>query len=223
MSAETYEGAGWTGRVMQALHVVGTLVLVNLLFVAGALAGLVVAGIMPAAVAAAVVLLPGADSRDGVVRAFLRAYRAAFRRANLLGVPFLLAAVALAADAVVLPALGGPAAALLTGLTTVAGLTVLLAWTVTITLLARGERSASLRQAVVVVLASPLTGLGVLVALASFGAVAAIFPVVLPLLGVSLPLAMATHLVDRRLASFVPRDVVDVSPAPRPRDARDAR
>ncbi|WP_313356760.1 DUF624 domain-containing protein, partial [Microbacterium sp.] len=64
MSAETYAAAGWTGRVMQMLDAVWTLVLVNLLFIGGVLAGGVVAGVMPAGVAAASVLLPGGRPAD---------------------------------------------------------------------------------------------------------------------------------------------------------------
>ena len=48
-TSDAQVGLGWTGRVMQVLGAVWTLVLVNLLFIAGVVVGLVVAGIMPAA------------------------------------------------------------------------------------------------------------------------------------------------------------------------------
>lgn len=210
MSTDAQLGLGWTGRVMQLLNAVWTLVLVNLLFLAGVLIGLVLLGIMPAGTAAASVLLRGADGveRDGgAVRVFVRAYRAEFRRANLAGIPFLAAALLLAADALVLPHLAAPAAAALTAMTTVVGLVALLAWIVVIALLVRyddGPRSL-LRYAVAVPLSFPLTSAGVLVVLASFGVIAGVFPVLIPLAGMSLPLAIAVRLIDRRLARLDPQ------------------
>ncbi|MGB3731934.1 DUF624 domain-containing protein [Microbacterium sp.] len=202
--ADAQPALGWAGRVMQWLNAVLTLVLVNLLFVVGVLAGLVVLGIMPAATAAASVLLRDADgieSAGGTSRLFLRTYRAEFRRANLTGIPFLVAGTLLAADAVVLPHLQGPVAAALSALTLVATAVVLLAALVAVTLLVRyddGPR-AVLRFAVTVPLAYPLTAAGVLLVLISFGVIAGILPVLLPLVGASLPLAVAVRLIDRRL------------------------
>lgn len=203
MSAQTYAAAGWTGRVMQMLDAVWTLVLVNLLFIGGVLAGGVVAGLMPAGVAAASVLLPGGRrADDGIVRAFVRHYRAAFRRANLTGIPFLIAGLLLAADAAALARLAGPAAAVLSGLTAIVALIVVVTLAVTLTLLARhGDRpSAVLRAAVAVALSAPATGLGVLIALLAMAVIAGVFPVTIPLVGISLPLAVAVRLIDRRLA-----------------------
>ncbi|MFJ4046190.1 DUF624 domain-containing protein [Microbacterium sp. NPDC089987] len=203
MSADAYPAAGWTGRVMQALNAVWTLVLVNLLFAGGVLAGLVVAGVMPAGVAAASVLLPGGPSAgDGLVRAFARQYRASFRRASLTGIPFLIAGLLLAADAMVLSRLDGPAAAGLSALTAVVALVVIVALAVTVTLLTRHDDrpAAVLRAAVAVALAAPLTGLGVLLTLLATAVIAAVLPVTIPLVGVSLPLAIAVRLIDRRLA-----------------------
>lgn len=50
------EALGWAGRLMRWLDFAVNLVLINLLFVAGVLAGGVVAGLFPSAVAASTML-----------------------------------------------------------------------------------------------------------------------------------------------------------------------
>lgn len=206
-------GLGWTGRVMQLLQGACTLVLVNLLFAAGVVVGLGIVGVMPASVAAATVLLPGKSGKSGesgesgeigTARRFVRAYRESFVRANLTGIPFLIAGVLLAADAAVLPRLGGPVAAALTALTTVVGLVVLLTFIVCVTLLVRyrDTPAAVLRYALTLPLTAPLTGAGVLLVLIAFAVIASVVPVVVPLVGASLPLVLATHLIDHRLATI---------------------
>jgi uncharacterized membrane protein YesL len=210
VSADAQMGLGWTGRVMQLLQGACTLVLVNLLFAAGVVVGLGIVGVMPASVAAATVLLPGKSGKSGesgesgTVRRFVRAYRESFVRANLTGIPFLIAGVLLAADAAVLPRLGGPVAAALTALTTVVGLVVLLMFIVCVTLLVRYRDTpvAVLRYALTLPLTAPLTGAGVLLVLIAFAVIASVVPVVVPLVGASLPLALATRLIDRRLATI---------------------
>lgn len=210
MSTDARLGLGWTGRVMQLLNAVWTLVLVNLLFLAGALGGLVVLGVMPAGAAAACVLLSDAAAieRDGgVVRVFVRKYRQSFRRANLAGIPFLAAVVLLAGDSLVLPHLTGPAATALTCLTAVTAVIVLLAWIVLVTLLVRYDDgpTALLRFAVTVPLTFPSSSVAVLAVLVALGIIAAVFPVVIPLAGLSLPLAIGARLIDRRLARLDPQ------------------
>lgn len=209
-TSDAQVGLGWTGRVMQVLGAVWTLVLVNLLFIAGVVVGLVVAGIMPAAAAASAVLLRDAEQiehRGGAARLFVREYRRVFVRANLAGLPLLLAAALLVADALVLPRLDGPAAAALTVLTTVVGIGALLAGVIVATLLARYDDApmALLRYAVTVVLASPFTALGILVTAGAVAVITAVFPVALPLVGASLPLVIAARLVDHRLAKLDPQ------------------
>lgn len=219
MSVDAQVGLGWTGRVMQVLQAVCTLVLVNLLFAAGVVAGLGVLGLMPASVAAATVLVrrdgddgdgdgDGDGDETGTVRRFIRAYRASFVRSNLTGIPFLVAGVLLAADAVVLPQLVGPLAAVLTVLTAAVGLAVLLMWITCVALLVRYRDTplALLRYALPFALSTPLTGAGVLTVLVTFAVIAGVFPVVVPLVGASLPLAIAVRLIDRRLAAIDDRD-----------------
>ena len=117
MTAEALAGVGWTGRIMQILHVATSLVAVNLMFILGTLLGLGVLGLMPASVAASAVLRRGdlltGAAEGGVVRTFWARYRAEFVRANLAGVPLGIVAVLLAADAVLLPQLEGPLSAAL--------------------------------------------------------------------------------------------------------------
>ena len=204
LSGDAQPVLGWAGRAMQMLGAVWSLVLVNLLFLAGAIAGLVVLGVMPAATAAVSVLLRDADGIDrdgGATRIFLRTYRREFRRANLTGAPLLAAAALLTADALVLPHLSGPAAAALVVLTAAAAVVVVLTGIVAVTLLARYDDrpAAVLRYALGIALTAPLTATGVVLALASCGIIAAVLPVFVPLAGASLPLGIAARLIDRRL------------------------
>ena len=62
---------GWAGRLMDWLRFATRLVLVNVLFVVGALAGLLVLGVFPAAVAATIV----ADVLSGTSLTEARALR----------------------------------------------------------------------------------------------------------------------------------------------------
>ena len=209
LSGDAQPALGWAGRAMQMLGAVWSLVLVNLLFLAGAVAGLIVLGVMPAATAAVSVLLRDADGVDrdgGATRIFLRTYRREFRRANLTGAPLLAAAALLTADALVLPHIRGPAAAALVVLTAAAAVLVLLTGVVAVTLLARYDDrpAAVLRYALGIALTAPLTATGVVLALVSCGIIAAVLPVFVPLAGASLPLGIAARLIDRRLRTLDP-------------------
>lgn len=210
VSSDTQVGVGWAGRVMHALAAGWTLVLVNLLFFAGALAGLLVAGIVPSAAAAVAVLLRDAESIEregGVVRLFVREYRRMFRRAVLAGLPLLAAAVLVIMDAIALPHLGGPAAAALSALTIVVGVVAVFVGLAVVTLLVRYDDGpvALLRYAVTVALASPSTVIAVVIAVVAVVAICLVFPVVVPLIGASLILAIAARLIDRRLMKLDPQ------------------
>lgn len=205
MSAEALAGAGWTGRVMQILHVVTALIAVNLMFLAGTLLGLGILGVMPASVAAAAVLrrddLLAGTADDGLVRTFVATYRAEFVRANLTGIPFAIAGMLLAADAVLLPQLRGPASAVLLVLTGALALAVVASGTVAVVLLSRYQDPprALLRYAVVLPLTFPTTAAAVLTVLAAWAVIGSIAPVVLPLVGAAVPLAAAVRLIGARL------------------------
>ncbi|WP_203582393.1 YesL family protein [Microbacterium hibisci] len=198
---------GWTGRVMAWLRVVSALIVVNLLFVAGTLAGLVVLGIAPAALAATACLTRLRDGEDqGVVRAFVAAYRADFWRANLIGLPFGIVAVLIAADTMVLPALDGPAAAALAGFTWIVGAIAALVFACTLTVAVRYDETAGavLRYSAVLPFTSPVMSLAMLLTLGVVGVALALLPMLVPLVGVAVVLFVAGWFADHRLAAIDP-------------------
>lgn len=205
MTAPALGGLGWTGRVMQVLQVVTSLIAVNVMFLLGTLLGLGILGLMPAAVAASAVLRQGdllsGTAEGGVVRTFWIRYRAEFARANLAGIPFGIAGLLLAADAALLPTLQGPLSAALLMLTGVVVIgTAIIAITAVVLLSRYDDRPVPvLRFALLLPLTSVPMSLGVLVVIAAWAAIVGAFPVLLPLLGVSIPLAIAVRLIDRRL------------------------
>ena len=99
------ETPGWAGRLMDWLRFLMQLVLLNLLFLAGTLAGLVFLGIFPSAVAATVLLarLRAGDPGERLISDFISAYRAQFLHANKVGSLFALAGVLAAVNAATLP------------------------------------------------------------------------------------------------------------------------
>lgn len=196
---------GWTGRVMQWLRVITTLVLVNVLFLLGALAGLVILGTMPAAVAAASVLrrndLLLGTAEDGVLRSFWATYRAEFWRANRAGIPFWIVGVLLAADFMVLPQLTGPISAALLVFTGALLLAAVVTFATTIALLSRYDDGAAavLRYALVLPPTSLAMSAGVLVAVVAWALTVSVLPVLLPLVGAVIPIAIVVRLIDVRL------------------------
>lgn len=205
MTVEAVGGLGWTGRVMQILHVITALIAVNAMFLLGTLLGLGVLGLMPASVAASAVLRRGdllaGNAEGGVVRTFWMHYRAEFRRANLAGIPFGIAILLLAADAVLLPQLQGPLSAALLVLTGILVVVTAITAITAVVLLSRYDDRppAVLRFALLLPLTSVPMALGVLIVLAAWAAIVGTFPVLVPLLGIALPLAIVVRLVDRRL------------------------
>lgn len=196
---------GWTGRVMQWLRVITTLVLVNVLFLLGALAGLVILGTMPAAVAAASVLrrndLLLGTAEDGVLRSFWATYRAEFWRANRAGIPFWIVGVLLAADFMVLPQLTGPISAALLVFTGALLLAAVVTFATTIALLSSYDDGAAavLRYALVLPPTSLAMSAGVLVAVVAWALTVSVLPVLLPLVGAAIPIAIVVRLIDVRL------------------------
>ena len=196
---------GWTGRVMQWLHVVTALVLANVLFLLGALAGLVVLGVLPAAVAAATVLrrndLLLGTAEAGLFRTFWTTYRAEFWRSNRAGIPFWIVGILLAADFAVLPQLTGPVSAVLLVFTGALLLAAIVTFAAAIALLSRYEDGVAgvLRYALVLPPTSLAMSAGVLVSVAAWALIVSIVPVLLPLIGAAIPLAIAVRLIDARL------------------------
>ncbi|MCU1517361.1 MAG: hypothetical protein JWQ75_2082 [Pseudarthrobacter sp.] len=199
---------GWAGRVMQWLGFGTRLVLVNVLFVAGTLAGLVVFGLFPAAVAATTVLgrLRLAGGGEPVVRDFVRAYRSQFWHTNRVGGLFWLAGVVLSLNVLTMLAPAGaalsPVHAVLQVLAAVAGVGTLAAAVTAVAVCSRYRDSvrATWRTAFVLPLVSPVTGLSVLATLAASAVIFSAMPVLVPLMGASLPLLLCGWLVRRRMA-----------------------
>ncbi|MEW9870951.1 DUF624 domain-containing protein [Arthrobacter sp. HS15c] len=203
---------GWAGRVMMWLGFATRLVLVNVLFVAGALAGLVLFGLFPAAVAATTVLarlrLGDAgdnSSSDHVVRDFIRVYRAQFWHTSRVGSIFWLAGVVLFLNVLTAArttAAASPVYAVFLVLAALAGVGTLAAAAAAVALCSRYRDSvvSIWRTAFVLPLVSPLMGLSLLATLAAAVVVFAALPVLVPLVGASLPLLLSGWVVGRRLA-----------------------
>ena len=211
MSAATQDDlaiGGWAGRVMVFLRVGAQLVAVNLLVVLGTLAGGVLLGVYPALGAGGTLLarLAAGSASEHLLREFWAEYRAGFRRLNVLGAPLTVGAVLLVLDASVLAAASaGPVkAALVVGVVALtAYLLVALA-----TLLPVARRyddvpaARTWRFVAVAPLLSPLTSLAVLVVLAVLAVTFTYVTVLLPLVGLSVPLLATGWLVDQRLTTL---------------------
>lgn len=216
-------GIGWAGRVMQWLQLGMCLVIVNLLFVAGTLAGLVLFGLFPAAVAASGVLagVRSGTGRDHVVGDFVAAYRSEFLHANAVGGVFWVAGTALALSLVSFQGLLG-GTGLLSGTgpapaSPFAGAMLLLVlagalWTVSAAAVAvaacaryRDSVFRTVRYAFVLPLVSPLMSLTLIVSLGAIAVIFTRFEVLVPLVGASLPLLVAGWCVDHRLDSVSAR------------------
>lgn len=203
---------GWAGRVMQWLGFATRLVLVNVLFVAGTLAGLVLFGLFPAAVAATTVLGrlrlgdTDDDSQSGhVVRDFVRVYRSQFWHTNRVGSIFWLAGVVLYLNVLTAgTTAASPFHAVLLVLATVGGLGTLAAAATAVALCSRYRDSVTSvwRTAFVLPLVSPLMGLSLLATLTAAVVIFSALPMLVPLVGVSLPLLLSGWLVGRRLAAL---------------------
>ncbi|PTT65497.1 YesL family protein [Arthrobacter sp. HMWF013] len=200
---------GWAGRLMDWLRFLTRLVLVNVLFVAGTLAGLGILGLFPAAVAATTVLarLRGGSAGDHVVRDFITAYRFQFRHANRVGSLFWLAGVVLLLNfEVLLGPAGTPMApaghAVLLVLTIVAAAGTATAAATAVTLCSRYRDSvtSTWRTAFMLPLVSPAMSFSLLVTIVAAVVVFSGAGVLVPLVGASVPLLLAGWLVGRRLA-----------------------
>jgi len=208
--------AGWAGRLMQWLQFGTRLVLINLLFIAGVLAGLVLLGLFPAAVAATTLLarLRAGAPGDHLVRDFITAYRAQFWHTNRVGSVFWLAAVVLFLNA--LPVLGPLSAGQVTGgpvpavqsvllvLSAAAGLGTLIAAATAVAVCSRYRDTVrrTWRLAFVLPLVSPLMAISLLLSLVAVAVVFSGISVLVPLIGASLPLLLSGWLVGRRLGTL---------------------
>lgn len=199
---------GWAGRAMGWLRALTNLILVNVLFMVGTLAGLVLLGFFPAAVAAQYVL---SEMRSGrrdiaVVREYVLEYRAQFRRANIVGAPFWAVGALLFLDAAVvtsgLPA--GPVGVVMTALLLAVGALVLLIMLCAITITAgrRETARAIWRYSVALPPASPAMSGSLLLAMVALGLAMGQWTVLIPLAGAALPLFAAGWVIEHRLAKI---------------------
>jgi uncharacterized membrane protein YesL len=214
-------GIGWADRLMQWLRFGMHLILVNLLFVAGALAGGVVFGLFPAAVAASSVLarLRAGGGGELLVQDFVAAYRARFFHANAVGGLFWAAGIVLALNLTSFlgtPAGASPAvdpllAAAVAALVSAVGLWILLAAACAVTACAsyRDTVMQTWRYAFVLPLVSPLMSLALLGSLGAASVLFAEFDVLIPLLGASLPLFVVGWLVEHRMAVLARRSAAE--------------
>jgi uncharacterized membrane protein YesL len=202
---------GWAGRIMEWLGFATRLVLVNVLFVAGTLAGLVLFGLFPAAVAATTVLarLRSGAAGEHLVRDFVTVYRSQFWHVNRVGSIFWLAGVVLFLN--FLTTLGPAGAAMLSSpvyaalllLAAVAGVGIVMAAATAVAVCSRYRASVTRtwRTAFILPLVFPVMGLSLLVSLVALAVVFSGMTVLLPLVGASVPLLVSGWLVGRRLES----------------------
>ncbi|HLS92552.1 MAG TPA: DUF624 domain-containing protein [Microbacterium sp.] len=197
--------SGWAARVMSWLRALSALIVVNLLIVAGTLVGAVVLGTLPALSAGAVCLTQLRDGDGtGLVRRYVAEYRARFRRANALGAPFALVGALLLADTAVLPSLPQPAGAMLAVFTWIiaAYAAVALLAALAIDVRYRDRILPTLRFAAGLPLASPAMTLSLVGSLAVIVASLLALPMLIPLVGISVPLFVGGWFVDHRLAQL---------------------
>lgn len=230
-AARDEPAVGWTGRVMTVLRVVAHLVAVNLLVLAGTLLGGVLLGAFPALAAGSAALrgVASGSPSERLWHDFWSAYRTSWRRMNLLGAPFWCVGAVLAVDALVLASAqdGAPVALW-------AGLAVITAYgAVAVAFLLpsarRGEGAVRTWRFVALAPAlSPATSAAVLVTLAALAVVALRATVLLPLVGVSLPLLLTGWLVEHRLnaleaAQATPEPEIPATSGAAPTPAVDSR
>ncbi|POH57936.1 hypothetical protein C3B59_19290 [Cryobacterium zongtaii] len=200
---------GWAGKVMHWLRFAIALVVINLLFIAGTLAGLIVLGVFPAATAAAILLgrLRAGQPSDRLVRDFITAYRAQFWHLAVVAIPFQLATVLVFLDLVAFQTTavaGSPVSAVLLVLLVVVSVGTLLAAFSAIVICTRYRDSARSiwRYAFVLPFVSPLLSLSLILALGALTLALFQFGVLVPLIGASAPLFVAGWLIDHRLAAL---------------------
>lgn len=200
---------GWAGKAMQWLRFLIALVMINLLFIAGSIAGLVVCGVFPAATAAAILLgrLRAGQPGDRLVRDFITAYRAQFRHLAVVAIPFQAAAVLVFLDLVAFQTTalaGSPVSAVLLVLLVLVSVCTLLAGLSAVIICTRYRDSARSiwRYAFVLPFVSPLMSVSLILALGVLTVALFQFGVLVPLLGASAPLFLAGWLIDHRLAAL---------------------
>ncbi|MBD5785510.1 DUF624 domain-containing protein [Cellulosimicrobium terreum] len=196
------EVPGWAGRVMVVLRFVTQLVAINLLIVAGTVAGLVVAGFVPALHAGGLLLarLVDGDASDHLWRDFWGAWSGTWRRTTLLGLPVVAAMLVLLLDAQVLRVMEGPAGAALRtgGVLVTLWVLVVTAYLPAVTRRYDEPWTPTWRFLVLTPALGPLTAVAMVVTCAVVALVLVYVPVLGPLVGLSAPLLATGLLADGR-------------------------
>lgn len=221
-------GSPTLSRLVRACHWVARLVAVNALWVLFTLLGLVVVGIMPATAALFAVLRRWAIHEDEVpvLRCFWRAYRAEFRRANVLGYILVGVGYLLYTNYAVARAQDGVGSVMLSVVLVMVAVCYVALLVNLFPTLAHLNLSLTgyLRMALAVGLGQPLLTVCAVVGVAGIVIAAGVWaPFVLLMLGVSLPAWIATWCAHRVFGRM--QLVTRTSPATGtdlgPRDARD--
>lgn len=206
----TTDTPGWAGRLMDWLRFVMQLVLVNLLFLAGTLAGLVVFGIFPSAIAATVLLarLRAGDPGDRLISDFVTAYRAQFVHANRVGSLFMLTGLLAAVNVALLPAAENPLQLALSALAVIVSGALAVSAGAAVVICSRHRDTVlrTWRYALVLPLASPAMTLAWLVSMAGVGVLLGGVNALLPLVGASLPLLASGIVIGHRLDTLAQSD-----------------
>ncbi len=197
------EGFGWADKVMRWLRVLVHLVATHVLMVVGTLAGGVVLGTLPALDAGGRLLarITEGEPSEHLWHDFWRAWRDGFRRANVIGAPLWGVAALLLLDTwVVSAATGSTRAALGIGLAVAtAWFTVVVAHVAPVLRRYDDPPGATWRFLALAPALSPGTALGVVAVAVVWGLTVTVAPVLVPLVGVTVPLLASGWLVDVRL------------------------
>jgi uncharacterized membrane protein YesL len=187
------------------------LVLLNLLFLAGTLAGLVVFGLFPSAVATTVLLarLRAGESGDQLIRDFVTAYRAQFVHANRVSSLFMFAGLLAVLNVGMLEsAAAHPLQLGLSALAVVVSVALAVSAGAAVVICSRHRDTVrrTWRYALVLPLASPGMTLAWLVSMAGVAVLLSGVTALLPLVGASLPLLVSGILVGHRLDNLALND-----------------
>lgn len=204
------DNLGWAARLMEWLRFGMHLVLLNLLFLAGTLAGLGIFGVFPSAVATTVLLarLRAGNSGDHLISDFVTAYRAQFVHANRVGSLFALAGLLAVLNAASFPNAATDVQLALSALAVVvsAALAVSAGAAVVICSRHRDTVRRTWRYALVLPLASPVMTLTWLVSMAGIAVLLSGVSALLPLVGASLPLLASGVVIGHRLDTLAQND-----------------
>ncbi|WP_169748158.1 YesL family protein [Demequina rhizosphaerae] len=198
------EVPGWTGRIMVWLRVIAQFAGIQLLMVAGTVLGLGILGLGPATASGARLLrrIVDGDASDALWKDFWGGYRADFRRAAVVTVPFIVVIGLAWYELLVLLYYGeGTVAAIFTGAIAAIGAYAVACLAYAPHVLRRYSDAPlpTLRFVALAPLLSPLTALGCIVTTVALMVVFLNWVPLFILMGLSVPLLLSGLIVDRWL------------------------